>query len=168
MNQQYKLSNELEKFAWLKVKLGADDFDAVTLLELIQSETDIEECLLEIGESAVEDEHSVSVIKLRVKELQERASRLEERAEKKRRIISATMCNLKLEKPIQGPTLTLSLRAGGRGVIVTDPTKIPKQYFNDADPKLDKKRLRDALDRGEAIDGAQLPNGGKSVSILVK
>jgi hypothetical protein len=101
-----------------------------------------------------------------MKELQERASRLSERAEKKRRVVTATMQNLQLEK-IDGPNLTLSLRNGGRGVIVTDAAKIPKQFFNDAEPKLDKRRLREALELGK-VDGAQLPNGGKSVTILVK
>ncbi len=166
MNQQYKLSNELEKWAWLRKKLGADDFDAVTLVEIIQSETDIEECLLEIGESAVEDEHSVEALKARIKELTARGNRIGERAEKKRRIISSTMQNLQLEK-VDGPNMTLSLREGGRGVIVTDQTKIPKEYFNDPEPKLDKKRLREALEAGP-VEGAQIPNGGKSVTILVK
>ena len=168
MNQQTKLSAELEKWGWLKAKLGAENFDAVTLLEIIQSETDIEECLLEIGESAIQDEHSVEAIKLRIKELQERGNRIAERAEKKRRIITATMQNLQMDKPIDGPTLTLSPRAGGRGVIVTDQTKIPKEYFNDADPKLDKRRLRDALDSGLKIAGAELPNGGMTTALLVK
>lgn len=166
MNTQVKLSAELEKWAWLKNRLEAESFDAVTLVEAMQSETDVEECLLEIAESAIQDEHFADACKLRVKELQERASRLTERAEKKRRVVTATMQNLQLEK-IEGANATLGLRTGGRGVIVTDPTKIPKQYFNDADPKLDKRRLRDALEAGP-VEGAQLPNGGKSVTILVK
>jgi hypothetical protein len=166
MNTQVKLSAELEKWAWLKNRLEAESFDAVTLVEVMQSETDVEECLLEISESAIQDEHSVDAIKARMKELQERASRLSERAEKKRRVVTATMQNLQLEK-IDGPNLTLSLRNGGRGVIVTDAAKIPKQFFNDAEPKLDKRRLREALELGK-VDGAQLPNGGKSVTILVK
>jgi len=166
MNQQVRLSAELEKWAWLKARLEAESFDAVSLVEAMQSETDVEECLLEIAESALQDEHSISAIKARIKELQERANRIDERAEKKRRVVTATMQNLQLEK-IDGANLTLSLRNGGRGVIVTDPTKIPKQYFNDADPKLDKRRLRDALELGP-VAGAQLPNGGKSVTILTR
>jgi hypothetical protein len=167
MNQQVRLSAELEKWAWLKRSLEAESFDAVKLVEVMQSETDVEECLLEIAESALQDEYFVDAIRLRVKELQERASRLGERAEKKRRVVTATMQNLQLEK-VEGPNMTLGLRDGGRGVIVADPTKIPKQYFNDADPKLDKRRLRDALESGEKIEGAQLPNGGKSVTITVR
>lgn len=169
MNQQVKLSAELEKWGWLRPRLEADDFDAVSLMSALESETNIKECLLEIAESAIEDEHSVQAVKARIKELQERASRLAERAEKKRRIVTGTMQNLEINDPIQGPTLTLSLRAGSRGVIVTDLAKIPKEYFDDADPKLNKRRLFAAMDGGAKVDGAELPNmGSKSVAILVK
>ena len=52
MNTQVKLSAELEKLAWLKAKLGADEFDAVDLICILESETDLKEILLEIAESA--------------------------------------------------------------------------------------------------------------------
>lgn len=166
MNQQVKLSAELAKWDWLKEKLGAEDFDAVTLIEIIQSETDIEECLLEIAESAIEDEHSITAIKARMHELQERASRLQNRADKKRRIVSATMQNLQI-KNVTGPNATISLRAGGRELVIMDEKQIPPEYFVPQPPKLDRRLLKESLESGP-VAGAQLGNGGVSATIRVK
>lgn len=136
------------------------------MLTILEGETEVQECLLEIAESAVEDEHSVDAIKTRIKELQERAGRLEMRAEKKRRVIFATMQTLDLPK-IEGPNATLSLRKGGRELIVMDESEIPEQYFIPQPAKLDKRKLRDDLEQG-FVAGAQLNNGAGSVSIRTR
>lgn len=169
MNQQTKLSRELEKWAWLRHHLEAENFDGVALLSALESETEIPECLLEIGEEVVATEKLAEVARERAKQMKERASRLEDRAERLRRVITATMVNNQIDKPIQGPTMTLSKRSGGRGVIITDMTKIPKEYFDDAEPKLNKRRLREAMDLlGKTVEGAQLENGGASVTIITR
>ncbi len=163
---EHALKHELAKWDWLKEKLGAEEFDAVTLVEIIQSETDIEECLLEIAESAIEDEHSIDAIKARIHALQERGSRLQNRAEKKRRVIAATMQNLQLPK-VTGPNVTLSMRAGGRELVIMDEKQIPPEYFVPQPPKLDRRLLKEALESG-FVAGAQLSNGGSSVTIRTK
>jgi hypothetical protein len=169
MNTQVKLSAELRKWAWLKEKLGAETFDAVDLLCVLESETDIAEILLEIAESALEDEGSAEVCKARIKTLQERASRLDKRAEKKRAVIGAAMRNACItEKPIHGPTITLSFRKGSRDVIVMDQAKLPKDYLRiiPEEERIDMKSLRAALENGTAIEGAQLANDYQSSCII--
>jgi hypothetical protein len=165
MNTQYKLSNELEKWAWLKHHLEAESFDAVALMSALESETEIPECLLEIGEEALALEALAVAARERAKQIQARAARLEDKADRLRRVISATMINTQIDKPIQGPTMTLSLRKGQRDLVIMDESKIPLTFYDDAQPKLNKRRVRDALDRGEAVEGAQLGNGGSSVTI---
>lgn len=163
---EHALKRELAKWDWLKAKLADENFDAVELVTIIQSETDIEECLLEIAESALEDEHYIEANKVRMKELQERSSRLENRAEKKRRILAATMQNLQLDS-VKGSNATLSLRKGGRELIVTDEAQIPEGYFVPQPSKLDRRKLRDDLEQG-FVAGAQLSNGSVSCSIRTK
>lgn len=168
MNQQTKLSVELEKWAWLKVHLQAEDFDAAALRSALESETNIPECLLEIAEEAVECRHLAEAAKARAKQLSERAGRLETKAEKLRQVINMTFQQAGITEPIRGPNLTLSKRPSGRSVIITDQTKIPKEYFDDADPKLNKLRLHNALSDGTKIEGAELSNGGETVAILTR
>lgn len=168
MNTQVKLSAELEDWAWLRHHLEQENFDAVALMSALESETHIPECLLELAEEAIAVEKQVAAAKERAKEITERAGRLAEKAEKLRRVITATMVNARIDKPIQGPTLTISKRIGGRGLIITDQTKIPKEYYDDAEPKLSKQRVRDALDMGKNVPGATLSNGGFSCAILTK
>jgi len=50
------------------------------------------------------------------------------------------------------------------GVIVTDESKIPDQFFK-IEKKLDKKALNEAVKGGEEIDGATLDNGGYTIMI---
>jgi hypothetical protein len=169
MNQQVKLSAELAKWDWLKEKLGAENFDAVDLVCILESETNLAEILLEIAESALEDEGAAEVCKARMKSLQERASRLDKRAEKKRMVIGATMRNACItEKPIHGPTITLSFRKGSRDVIVMDQAKLPKQYMRiiPEEERVDMKSLRTALENGEPVEGAQLANDYQSGCVI--
>lgn len=169
MNAVKKLSDELNRWGWMKPHLEAEEFDAVALMSALESETNVLECLLKIGEAAVEAEGLAAAARARAKEIGERAVRLETRGEKLRRVIVATMQNLQMDKPIVGPTITLSKRLRGRDLIVTDVTKIPQEYFDDTQPKLNKRRLRDAMaDQGIQVEGAQLDNGGYSVAILTK
>lgn len=166
MNAVKKLSAELQKWAWMKPHLEAEEFDPVAMLSALESETNVPECLLELAEAAVEAEALAEQARARAKQIQERAYRLEWRGEKLRAVIASTMRNLQMDKPIVGPTLTVSTREGGRGLIVTDVTKIPKKYFDDADPKLNKRRLRDDLVFGEQVEGATLDNGAPRSAVI--
>lgn len=166
MNQQTKLSVELQRWGWMKPHLEAESFDAVAMMSALESETNIPECLLELAEAALEAEGLAEAARARAKEIKERASRLETRGEKLRAVIASTMGRLGMDKPIVGPALTVSTREGGRGVIITDATKIPKKYFDDADPKLNKRRLRDDLVFGEQVEGATLDNGSARSAVI--
>ena len=165
MNEQ-ALKYELAKWEWMKPHLEDENFDAVAMMSALESETNITECLLEIAESAIADEHSVEAIQSRIKELQERASRLTNRAEKKRRVISATMQNLEIPK-IEGPNATLSMRKGGRELIIMDEALIPCGYFVPQPEKLDRRKLKEDLET-MTVPGAQLNNGASSVTIRTK
>lgn len=168
MNAVKKLSDELNRWGWLKVHLQSENFDAVSLMSALASETEIPECLLKLAEEALESKALAAAAKARAKEITERAGRLEEKAEKLRRVITATFRNAGITEPIRGATITLSLRPTGRTVIITDVGKIPKEYFDDADPKLNKLRLHNAMSDGTKIEGAELSNGGEAIAILTK
>lgn len=62
------------------------------------------------------------------------------------------------------PSGIIHIKKIPRGVIVTDETKIPEQFFK-IERKLDKKTLNEAVKGGETIDGATLDNGGYTLMI---
>ncbi len=161
-----RLDEEVVKYVSLKDKLTADEFDAVYLLDTLEGATDLHECLEEIAESALEDEKYAEAIASRMTELQERKSRFEVRAEKKRRVICAAMNRVDLKK-VERPNVTISVRNGSRELIIMDESKIPEMFFKPQPPKLDGKSLRTSLEDGP-VEGAVLGNGGQSVSLRVR
>lgn len=168
MNQQVRLKAEIAKWDWLRPHLEAENFDAVALMTALESETDIAECLVELAEAALEAEALAEAARVRAKQITERASRLELKGEKLRRIIVNAMIQARIDEPIRTATMTLSKRPGQRDLVIMDETKIPKAFYDDVEPKLNRRRLRDALDNGQQVEGAQLGNGGASCTILVK
>lgn len=62
------------------------------------------------------------------------------------------------------PSGIIHIKKLPRGVIVTDESKIPDQFFK-IERKLDKKALNEAVKGGETIDGVTLDNGGYTIMI---
>ncbi len=69
-----------------------------------------------------------------------------------------------LENGLLPASDTLHIKKVPIGVIVTDESKIPDQFFK-IEKKLDKKALNEAVKGGEQIDGATLDNGGYTIMI---
>jgi hypothetical protein len=99
--------------------------------------------------------------------MQERLSRIEARAEKKRSTITAVMEKADLRK-LEQPDFTASLRAVPPGLVVADETLIPADYWKPQPAKLDKRGLLAALNAGETVLGATLGNGGTTLSVRTK
>lgn len=60
------------------------------------------------------------------------------------------------KKKVQGKLLTVSVRNNQPSVYVEDERKIPRDYFKEQEPKLDKNRLKDDLKSGTEINGVEL------------
>lgn len=57
---------------------------------------------------------------------------------------------------IKGELFNVRIQNNPSGVYVEDERKIPRDYFNEQEPKLDKARLKNELKSGVEIDGAEL------------
>ena len=108
-----------------------------------------------------------SALKARIKELQDRQARIEDRVTKKRELVTTVMDRAGITK-IAESDFTASLRQTPRPLVISDDREIPETYWKSQDPKLDRKRLIADLKSDETIPGACLGNGGVTVSVRVQ
>ena len=119
--------------------------------------------ILSVGRQARETAELAKMARKMAQETTERAQRFERRSDQMRQLLLAAMDALG-DRKIEGPDVTIGLRAGVPSVAVTDEAKIPDQYWK-ITRSLDKAAIRDDLKQGVVIDGAALSNGLPSVSI---
>lgn len=161
-----KLGNELNRAVEIKRALQEHD-DPKLILDMIEGETDLAETCLVVLEETMEDETLLAGVEVTIKMLQERKSRLERSVETRRGIILMAMEKAGIPT-IKGVLATLSVRPTPAKTIVKDEALIPARFFKPSDPKLDRTALGDALKAGETVPGAELSNGGVSLSIRVR
>jgi len=145
------LAEDEQAFADTLEGLGAND-----LTDLIQH----------VVLSIEEDEHLAAAIGERIAQLAQRASRLEARADKKRAAILAALQEAGINRPLQLPSVTLSLANDPPSVRIIEAALIPKGYFVEQvtpEPKLDKRGLVRDLREGKDIPGVTLNNPGKHI-----
>jgi hypothetical protein len=164
------VSNEATKYAKLKEQLQAAELDEQCILDTLEGETNLNEALAEVAQSALEDEAMAEGLTGLIQSLQERKSRLEKPGETKRTLIIMAMETRRIEKRQAAERHPLG-RATKPKLVVTDESLVPAQYFKPVDPVLDKAALKAALESlkpGKTIPGAELSNGGVSLTIRVK
>src|SRR6516164_859437 len=88
---------------------------------------------------------------------QERQSRLEVRAAKKRELALQVMSETGLTR-LEQPDFTASTRAGVPALVIVSEQTIPETYWLTQPPKLDRQALLGELKRGGAIPGVELNN----------
>ena len=140
--------------------------DPILRADMIEGATNLHELLTQLVETREDAKASIVGIKSRTDDLGQRKARMERRKEAAEQMIFKLM-ELAGEKKIPLPVATLSIGAARAKVIVTDESLIPDAYcVSKREPK--KSEIKDALDRGEAIAGCELSNGGEQLSIRVK
>lgn len=158
---------ELNRYEKLRELLKGETDDPKAILDTLEGETNLNEALLVVADSALDDETMAEAIKLRIEALQARKSRCEVTAENKRGLIIMVMERAGL-KTIKGPGATLTVRPLLGKAMVDNEAEIPAKFWKPQDPSLDKSALTEALRNGEAVEGAKLSNGGVSLTIRVK
>lgn len=162
-----KIGEELSRYQEIKARLAGDDVDPQALLDTLEGETELHEACLVVAESVQEHEDLAAALAIRIQDLTARKSRLEASADTLRNIILMAMERAGLDT-IKGPLATLSKRTVAPSLVVEQDEMIPARFFKAADPKLDRKALKAALDAGEVIPGARLSNGGIGLTIRTK
>jgi hypothetical protein len=153
----------------LKERLEAEfpEADDETLHDTLDGLTNLREMLAALVRSYLDDRAFATGLKTRLDDMQVRLARYEQRADKKKAVVSEVMEFAELRK-VTEPDFTLFLRAKPPGVIVTDETAVPDSFWLPQPPKLDRQGLKDALKRGQPVPGATLDNASQTVTVRTK
>lgn len=141
--------------------------DDATLRDTLEGISDLPEILAAVLRSQLDDLALATALRSRLADMQARVSRLEDRAEKKRALVSSVMERADLRK-LTEPDFTVSLRPTPAPLIVTAEAEIPQAYWKPQPPKLDRKALLAALAAGERVPGAGLGNGGVTIAVRTR
>jgi hypothetical protein len=141
------------------------DDDALT--DTVDGLTNLSDMLAEIIRSRLDDLTFCDALRGRIREMQSRLARLTERADRKQRVVAATMDDVGLNKLVE-PDFTLSLRSLPPQLVVTAENTIPEAFWRPQAPKLERQALLAALKAGEQVPGAVLDNGGTTISVRTK
>jgi len=143
------------------------DADDETLRDTLEGLSSLPEVLAALVRSYLDDLSTAAALGMRISDMQERLGRFETRADKKRALVTNAMERAQFKR-LQEPDFTVSLRAIPPGLVVCNETDIPQEFWKPQAPKLDKKGLLAALVTGQAIPGANLGNGGTTISVRTK
>ena len=164
------LVRSLAEHAYLREHLLAEYREAIdeeTLRDTLEGISSLPEALAAVVRSYLDDLVSAAALGMRLGDMQERLSRIEARAEKKRATISQVMEKADLKK-LEQPDFTAWLRTIPPGLVVADETQIPADYWKPQAAKLDKRGLLSALNAGVSVPGVSLGNGGTTLSVRTK
>lgn len=163
------LSGALAEHESLKVELRKAfvDIDDETLRDTLEGLSNLPEALAAIVRTYLEDLTLAAALGMRIADMQERLTRFEARAEKKRALVTQVMERAEVRK-LQEPDFTVSLRTVAPGLVVSDEAAIPADYWKPQPPKLDRKGLLASLNAGEVVPGAALGNGATTISVRTR
>ncbi len=150
-------------------QLQAEDpgLDEQTLADTVEGLTDVHEMLMAIVRAALQDEALATGLKGRIGEMEERLSRLQDRAFRRRQIVKQAMTNLDIKK-LQAPDFTASIRAGFPSLVVISENDIPSIYWEPRNPKLDRATLIADLKHGQEVPGATLSSPEPVLSVRTR
>jgi len=163
------LVRELAHHRYLRIRLEAEfpDADEETLRDTLEGMTNLTDMLAEVLRSQLGDQDLVAALKARIGDMQARAGRIEERARKKRELVTSVMERANLKKLME-PDLTVSLRPTRPPLAVVDEEVVPEEFWKPQQPKLDRQGLISALAAGRDIPGAILGNPHMTISVRTK
>ena len=143
------------------------DLDDETLADTLEGLTDLNEILVAMVRSALDDEALAAALSTRLGEMKARLDRFTRRAKSKRSLVLDAMSKAELKKIVQ-PDFTVSVRSGAETVEVIEEDTIPEVYWKPQPPKLDRQLLLGDLKQGATIAGAQLAPRAQQLSVRVK
>ncbi len=165
----HPLIHELAHHQYFRERLVAEfpDADEETVLDTLEGMTDLHEMIAAVVRSRLEDLTFLAALRARMADMQERAARIDQRAEKKKDIVTSVMERAALKK-LTEPDFTLSLRSISPPLVIVDEGQVPDDFWRPQPPKLDRQGLISALKAGREVPGAVLGNGGMTISVRTK
>src|SRR5512135_167144 len=140
-----------------RIRAQDPQIDEQTLADTVEGLTDVHEILGAIVRAALADEALATGLKCRIGDMQDRLSRLQDRAAKRRQIVKEAMVELDLKK-IAAPDFTASIRPGMPALVVLNEEEVPTLYWEPREPRLKRQELAYDLKQGAEIEGATLSN----------
>ncbi len=150
-----------------RIRTQDPQIDEQTLADTVEGLTDLHEIVIAIIRSAITDEALATGLKCRIADMQDRLTRLQDRASKRRQIARDVMIELDLKK-LNAPDFTASIRAGIPSLMVIDEDAVPKIYWQPGEPRLKRQELASDLKQGEEITGACLSNPEPVLSVRTR
>jgi hypothetical protein len=153
----------------IRDRIRAEDpqIDGQTLADTVEGLTDLHEIIAVVVRAALTDEAFANGLKSRVAEMEERLSRLQDRASKRRQIVKEVMVELDIKK-ITAPDFTISIRPGMPALLVLDEAVVPNIYWQPSAPRLDRQGLLSELKGGAEIDGVALSDPEPILSVRTR
>jgi hypothetical protein len=161
------LSRSVVVHVGLQGHLTADEFDPKAALAALESGENLEQAIAAVATSAKEDEAMAEGLGRHIADLQSRKSRMENTAQQKRGLCIMAMERADLRN-VTHPTATIYTSPTPSKLVVKEEAKIPARFFKTPEPELDRAALTTALQDGEIIEGAEMSNGGVTLTIRSK
>jgi hypothetical protein len=150
-----------------RIRTEDPQIDEQTLADTVEGLTDLHEIVTAIIRSALADEALATGLKGRIAEMQDRLSRLQDRAAKRRQIAKDVMVELDIKK-ITAPDFIVSIRPGMPSLLVLDEAAVPSIYWQPVAPRLDRQGLLSELKEGGDIKGVTLSNPEPILSVRTR
>jgi Siphovirus Gp157 len=151
--------------SWLRLEFP--DIEDETLRDTVEGISDLPQVVAAVLRSHLDDLAMANALRSRLVNMQERLTRIEARAEKKRALVVCVMERADLRK-LTEPDFTVSLRPTPQPLVVTAESEIPAIFWKPQAPKLDRSTLIAALKAGEPVPGASLGNGGVTIAVRTR
>ena len=155
----YELTGEYKRLLDVEADVSEEAF--ADTLESIEGE--IEEKVDGYGKVITSLLAEAGAIKEEEKRLADKRNVLENRASRLKENLEQAMISLDKDK-IKTTLFTASFRKTPGSVNVLDETLVPKEYFVEQAPRLDKKTILGLLKEGQEVEGVELKTG-RSFSI---
>jgi hypothetical protein len=138
--------------------------DEETLADTLEGVSRLPEAIAAVIRSALDDEADCTSIAERIKHLQARRKRLEERADRKR-ALALHFCQEGRLQRIPAPDFTASVSMTKGRVIITDDRALGDAWMR-IKKESDKTKIGEALRLGVQVDGAELSNPAPTLRVM--
>jgi len=161
-----QLSVEVNNYVALREALKAEfaDLDDETLEDTLEGLSDVRAIVAEAARSSLADEVMAQALKQRIDEMRERLARIEAGRARKRELALTALRQMGLQKLVE-PDFTLSVRNAAPSVEIIDEMSIPKTYWVQQEPTLNRGAIYKALKAGASVPGAMMEQGAPALAI---